>query len=117
MQSKRLLALVLATGLLAFGAAHAADFGSDRHVARGVQCQTCHGPDLKNPVWPEEKVCLGCHNRDDIAAKTASKLKPNPHKAPHNGDCTLCHMQHEPEVDYCAQCHQFNFQMPNGKKQ
>lgn len=116
MHSKRILAALVAAGLIAFGSAQAAEFGADRHVAKGVACQVCHGPDMKNPVWPEEKVCTGCHNRDDIVAKT-SKLNPNPHKAPHNGDCTLCHMQHEPEVNYCEQCHNFGFKMKYGAAQ
>ncbi len=107
-------AAALALGL-SFATAQAADFGSDRHVARGVSCEVCHGPDKANPKYPDETTCLQCHNRDDVAAKTA-KLETNPHKAPHNGDCTLCHMQHEPEVNYCDQCHPFNFKMPNGKK-
>ena len=65
---------------------------------------------MKNPEYPDENTCLQCHNREDVASKTKT-LNPNPHQAPHNGDCTLCHMQHEPEVNYCEQCHQFNFKM------
>ena len=26
--------------------------GADRHVARGVACQSCHGQDMKNPELP-----------------------------------------------------------------
>ena len=96
----------------ATGLVQAADFGADRHVARGVKCEACHGPKMQNE-YPDEKACLSCHNRNDIAKKTG-KLNPNPHRAPHNGDCTLCHMQHEPEVNYCEQCHQFGFEMPHG---
>lgn len=110
------IAASLCLGLAALSsAATAADFGADRHVARGLKCETCHGPDMKNPNYPDEKTCLACHNRDDVAAKTKA-LETNPHKAPHNGDCTLCHMQHEPEVNYCEQCHQFDFKMKNGAK-
>lgn len=114
MHSMRLLAALAAAGMLAFGTAQAAEFGADRHVARGLSCEVCHGPDKNNPVWPEAKTCTGCHNVDDIAAKTNAKLNPNPHKAPHNNDCTLCHMQHEPEVNYCAQCHAFDYKMKHG---
>ena len=83
------LALILASACLIFGTtASAADFGADRHVARGLECASCHGPDMKNPETPDENTCLKCHNRDQIAEKTNSRLNPNPHKAPHNGDCT-----------------------------
>ena len=106
------LALILASACLIFGTtASAADFGADRHVARGLECASCHGPDMKNPETPDENTCLKCHNRDQIAEKTNSRLNPNPHKAPHNGDCTLCHLQHEPEENYCAQCHKFEFKV------
>ena len=114
---KRLAALIassLVLGLMAANTVSAADFGADRHVARGLKCETCHGPDMKNPNYPDESTCLACHNRDDVAAKTKA-LEPNPHKAPHNGDCTLCHMQHEPEVNYCAQCHKVSFKMKHGE--
>ena len=104
-----LLAAAAAAALLAAAPASAADqFGADRHVARGVACTACHGPDMKNPVYPDENTCLQCHKKADVAAKT-KKLNPNPHEAPHNGDCTLCHLQHEPTENYCAQCHKFDF--------
>lgn len=83
-------------------------FGADRHVARGVACTACHGKDMANPEYPEESTCVRCHPKAALAEKTKS-LRPNPHAAPHNGDCTLCHMQHEPTVNYCNQCHQFDF--------
>lgn len=84
--------------------------GADRHVARGVACQSCHGQDMKNPELPGEATCVKCHTKEALIDKTKAKLTPvNPHAAPHNGDCTLCHLQHEPAVDYCAQCHNFNF--------
>ncbi len=95
---------------LSVSAADKPQFGADRHVARGIACTFCHGQDMKNPEYPEEATCLKCHNRDTVANKTA-KLDPNPHKAPHNGDCTLCHMQHEAPVNYCNQCHQFNYKV------
>ena len=99
-------ALLLAAALGAGSPAQAADFGADRHIARG----TCHGPDMKNPKTPDESTCLKCHKREDVAARTKG-LSPNPHTAPHNNDCTLCHMQHEPEENYCAQCHKFDYPM------
>ena len=112
MRSLAALAAAACLGLGAAAAAQAADFGADRHVARGVKCEACHGPKMQNE-YPDEKACLTCHNRDTVAKKT-EKLHPNPHQAPHNGDCTLCHMQHEPEVNYCEQCHKFDFKMRHG---
>ncbi len=99
-------------GALLAAQASAADFGADRHIARGLKCESCHGPNMdpKNPTYPDQEACLKCHNREDIASKT-KQLNPNPHTAPHNNDCTLCHLQHEPEENYCAQCHQFDWKM------
>lgn len=88
--------------------AQAENFGADRHVAKGIACTMCHGSDMKSPEFPDEAVCVKCHNKVALAEKT-KKLERNPHNAPHNGECTLCHMQHEASVNYCNQCHKFNF--------
>jgi len=92
-------------------AQEAPKFGADKHVAKGVTCQTCHGEDPKNINYPDKEVCIRCHNQEVLAEKTKGLPDANPHKAPHNDDCTLCHMQHEPQVNYCNQCHSFKFQM------
>ena len=68
------LALILASACLIFGtAASAADFGADRHVARGLECASCHGPDMKNPETPDENTCLKCHNRDQSKMNVARR--------------------------------------------
>ncbi len=103
-----LLSLSMAALVLSSSTSAAEKFGADRHVERGVQCTVCHGPDKANPQYPDENTCMQCHPRAAVAKKT-EKLTPNPHTAPHNGDCTLCHMQHEAPVNYCEQCHKFNF--------
>lgn len=100
------LCLTLSASLV--HAQHKQSFGADRHVSRGVACTVCHGSDMKNPEYPDEATCVQCHPKAAVADKTKS-LTPNPHAAPHNGDCTLCHMQHEPTVNYCDQCHKFDF--------
>lgn len=111
MRKASLLAIVwMVLGGFLSSVSLAADFGADRHLARGVTCEQCHGKDKANPQLPDESTCLTCHNKEQVAAKTP-QLKPNPHQAPHNGDCTLCHLQHEPEVNYCSQCHSFSFVM------
>ena len=88
-----------------------AKMGADRHIAKGLNCQTCHGSDMKNPQFPEEATCVQCHNKEALAEKTKDLPGANPHKAPHNGDCINCNLQHEPADDYCAQCHKFNFKV------
>ena len=83
-------------------------FGADRHVAKGVACTVCHGKDMNNIEYPDETTCVKCHPKAPLVEKT-KKFTPNPHAAPHNGECTLCHMQHEASVNYCNQCHKFDF--------
>jgi len=102
---KVLTALVLCSFMGVCFAASTPPNGSDRHVARGIQCQSCHGDDMKNIQYPDENTCLKCHNKEMIIEKTKDLQPTNPHKAPHNGDCTLCHLQHEAPENYCAQCH------------
>lgn len=87
---------------------NAAEYGADRHIKKGLTCETCHGPDKNNPKYPETEDCLKCHDKNQLIAKTKT-LEPNPHNAPHNGDCVLCHAQHEEAQNYCAQCHKFDY--------
>lgn len=46
-----------------------AKMGADRHIAKGLNCQTCHGNDMKNPQFPEEATCVQCHNKEALAEK------------------------------------------------
>ena len=92
-------------------AADAPKMGADKHVAKGVACQTCHGTDLKNPNLPTEETCTQCHPKAALIEKTKDLPGANPHNAPHNGDCVNCHLMHEPPEDYCAQCHKFYFKV------
>ncbi len=93
-----------------FSVAADSPMGADRHVSRGVSCVQCHGQDMNNPQMPTKKTCTACHKKDDLIAKTKAIKPTNPHAAPHNGDCFLCHTQHEKPRDYCAACHHFNYQ-------
>lgn len=90
----------------------AGKLGADMHQAKGVQCQTRHGTDMKNPQYPTEETCTQCHQKAVLAEKTRNLPGANPHAAPHNGDCILCHLQHEKSENYCAQCHNFKFVVP-----
>lgn len=98
----------------AFPASAADNFLADRHEAKGLSCQMCHGPDSKNPQTPTIETCTACHQTDALVKKTA-KVKPtNPHVSPHYGkelDCTNCHMGHMESENFCNQCHQFNFKV------
>ena len=40
---KHTLAIVLLGAIFAAGSVSAADFGADRHGAKGVACASCHG--------------------------------------------------------------------------
>ncbi len=109
-----LMALCLGMGSMA----QAADghFGADRHVARGLTCESCHGKnmDMKNPEIPTIETCTGCHNTKDLVAKTKEVKPTNPHMSPHYQDtldCTNCHLMHSEPDNFCNQCRQFDFKV------
>ena len=98
-------------GLKSSGAAEK-NLLADRHQARGTNCSGCH---KENP--PKEAVlqdmCLKCHGTYEKIAKRTDAASPNPH-ASHMGavECKLCHHAHKPSVNYCASCHDFDFNVP-----
>ena len=51
--NRTLTALCLAAALAFAGTASAGEKLAEQHIAKGLQCQTCHGPDMKNPQMPE----------------------------------------------------------------
>ena len=111
------LAALMMTALLAAGSASAADqkFGADRHVAMGLTCETCHGPDKANPATPGIKTCTQCHDTKALVEKTKDVKPQNPHMSPHYQDqleCTNCHFMHGETENFCDQCHQFGFKVP-----
>lgn len=94
-------------------------FLGDRHVQRGVQCAVCHGEKVSGQL-PEDQEkhepCVKCHGfYDKVAAKTQPKdpEEQNPH-GQHDGNlpCTTCHKGHKESVNYCGQCHMWNFKVP-----
>jgi hypothetical protein len=89
--------------------------GSHQHLLSGVTCADCHGQTGK-PEPVEMEQCLSCHGSGDKVAKLTAKVKPqNPHVSAHYGtelDCNLCHQQHRKSEDYCAECHDYHFQVP-----
>ena len=115
MNVKPFFAALLAGSFLFAGAsaADAAEFGADRHVARGVECASCHGKNNEIST-PTIDQCTQCYKPEDVAARTKDVKPHNPHVSPHYGntlDCTLCHMQHAEPENYCDQCHQFGFKV------
>ncbi len=85
------------------------------HALKKISCGSCH-----ESFFPEERAseerCLECHKGYAAVAARTAKMKPNPHDH-HLGEirCTLCHKAHEPSVDYCKQCHSFNFDFSKKK--
>lgn len=51
--NRTLTALCLAAALAFAGTASAGEKLAEQHIAKGLQCQTCHGPDMKNPQMPK----------------------------------------------------------------
>jgi fumarate reductase flavoprotein subunit len=84
-----------------------------KHTDFGVDCITCHDEDPPAKPVPTE-VCLSCHGSyDDLADKTSDMGANNPHGS-HNGplDCGNCHGVHRPSVNFCAQCHASDLDVP-----
>ncbi len=112
MNFKTVFAVAMLSATLA-GTSMAADkFLADKHAAKGMNCQMCHGPDKNNLQEPTTATCVQCHPVNALVSKTA-KVKPtNPHTSPHYAtdlDCSSCHLGHQAGENFCNQCHQFNF--------
>ena len=88
--NRTLTALCLAAALAFAGTASAGEKLAEQHIAKGLQCQTCHGPDMKNPQMPEMATCTGCHNVDQLVEKTKNVKPVNPHVSPHYGKTLEC---------------------------
>lgn len=107
-----LVAAFTATAIAADG------FLAGRHGAKGVKCEMCHvtatGGKLKMVDEGKHEVCVQCHGfYDKVVQLTETKDEQNPH-AQHDGNlpCTECHKGHKKGVNYCAQCHNFEFTVP-----
>ena len=108
--------LVLACSMcLTLGAQAAQHNPSVKH--KNVPCATCHTSGEGSAVSYE--TCKGCHSVSRFAKEVFLKNgKPNPHVTIHYDpemvDCTFCHRQHQPSLNYCEACHSggFNFIVP-----
>ncbi|WGW02406.1 cytochrome c3 family protein [Tropicibacter oceani] len=93
-------------------------FQSHSHFFADIGCATCH-QDPAAPETPDTALCTSCHGSlEDLGALTRhleDTVGANPHSTPHGApfaNCALCHHQHEPAVNFCAKCHDFDFTMP-----
>jgi Cytochrome c3 len=87
---------------------------SSKHQQRGgMECNDCHKGTPPKPL--SSKDCLSCHESFEAVAAATAQSKPNPHDSPHYGkelDCELCHHEHSPSENFCAQCHDRNSTVP-----
>lgn len=82
----RTLLTALLAAALGLGTALGAQAGeklAEQHVKMSMKCETCHGPDMKNPETPSMETCTGCHNVDQLVEKTNGVKPVNPHVSPH----------------------------------
>ena len=90
--SKTLLVSLGLASLIACGTVSAAEkFGADRHVARGVSCQMCHGPDMKNPQYPDE-IPASSAIRKQLWPKRLKSFSPTrtPLRTTVTARCAIC---------------------------
>ena len=96
-----------------------AEFLADRHVSKGMDCTICHVSSQDHAIKMNangEESCVECHGGYDKLVKlTAPKEEGagNPH-AQHDGNlpCTECHKGHKQGVNYCIECHSWEFKVP-----
>lgn len=101
---------------LSFGTAsvvQAGDALADRHGARSVSCDACHGQNM-SVKSPNREACTTCHPLESTASRTADIKPVNPHENPHQPDieCMDCHSGHGTPQNYCGSCHNFEFKVP-----
>lgn len=94
------------------------------HAKANVQCKDCHDypvpaeiesgikyitgnydSELRKRQYDDD-MCTDCHISMDYMAQQTDYLTRNPHLSHWPGmNCTLCHVSHGEQVDYCGQCH------------
>ncbi len=109
---KSAFSAALAAALMSSAFAADAPMMADRHMARGLKCDSCHAGGTPGPV--PMNTCLACHGGSykALAAKT-DKADINPHDTHlENADCSQCHSGHKKPQLVCDQCHEFKMQVP-----
>ena len=103
-----LLSLVLLSVFTAQALFAAGIFTSDKHIKKGLSCDSCHGTE-KAAAGSDVGTakCLNCHGPYEKLAKLTEKMALNPHANPHYGDldCNSCHHGHRTDENYCGSCH------------
>lgn len=88
-------------------------FLADRHTAKQIACEACHGQGQPSGEIQTDK-CLACHGGSyaKLAEKTAGG-DINYHET-HMGEinCIECHQGHKPARLVCDQCHEFKATVP-----
>lgn len=111
----KLLTTILLLTLCNSGVALAAGndhFLADRHIERGLKCESCHT--TQPPKAVPTSQCQSCHGGYDKLAKLTDKKDINPHDSHvENPACGDCHHGHRKPALLCDQCHQFdNIKVP-----
>ncbi|TKB46205.1 cytochrome c3 [Ferrimonas sediminicola] len=108
----RLSALALGMMVAMTGAqVTAANAIKPHHQEAGLNCKSCHQSAPFEPVGMEQ--CLNCHALPE--QKSDYHGAPDKHDSPHYGvklECENCHFEHEESENYCANCHDFEFNVP-----
>jgi hypothetical protein len=87
-------------------------FMADRHVAKGIVCNSCHKEAPPKSLVPTE-TCFKCHGDYTKLAEQTKKIRPNPHEHHDpNVACEYCHHAHKPSENKCNACHDFKFKVP-----
>ncbi len=102
-----LLSVLILSGFTAQGLLAADVFTSDRHIKKGLNCDSCHEA---AKVAAEAKVgmarCLSCHGPYEKIAKRTETMSRNPHASHFDDlDCNVCHHGHRADENYCGNCH------------
>lgn len=92
-----------------------------KETHKNFSCVDCHGEEtpLEEYYLIPSQSCFNCHGSpEDVAALTPQydgKGGINPHNSFHLDtriECYMCHQEHKPSRNYCAQCHDANVWMP-----
>lgn len=85
-----------------------------KETHKDFSCTDCHGEEtpLEEYYLIPSQSCFNCHGSpEDVAALTPQyegKGGINPHNSFHLDtriECYMCHQEHKPSRNYCAQCH------------
>ena len=100
------ISLLIASLFLCGTALGADKLLADRHIERGLKCESCHRSMPPKAIGTKE--CFACHgNYEKLAART-DKNDINPHDSHlDNPDCGACHKGHKKPVFACDECHEF----------